>query len=136
MKLAHCDKAAIDPSAELEPRRTPELAHMRRAWRSSIDLQPTGTTALSFLFASNCPEGRIFAPSRSCNIRYLVCVVGADRVRIIADWPLSDNHIYLLAYWCLALALALGGTHAESTIRRSTRQLQYWSNICEENRTN
>jgi len=44
-------------------------------------------------------------------------------VRIIADWPLSDNHIYLLAYWCLALALALGGTHAASTIRRSSRLL-------------
>jgi hypothetical protein len=22
------------------------------------------------------------------------------------DWPLSDNHAYLLSYWCLALGLA------------------------------
>src|SRR6476659_431271 len=29
-------------------------------------------------------------------------------IRIIADWPLPDNHIYLIAYWCLAMALALG----------------------------
>ncbi len=29
-------------------------------------------------------------------------------VRIAADWPLADNHIYLLAYWTLAIALSLG----------------------------
>lgn len=29
-------------------------------------------------------------------------------LRIAADWPVPDNHIYLLAYWCLAAALALG----------------------------
>jgi hypothetical protein len=28
--------------------------------------------------------------------------------RLVADWPLPDNHIYLLAYWCLAAGLACG----------------------------
>jgi hypothetical protein len=28
-------------------------------------------------------------------------------VRVIIDWPLADNHAYLLSYWCLAVALAL-----------------------------
>jgi hypothetical protein len=27
--------------------------------------------------------------------------------RLVVDWPLSDNHIYLLAYWCLGAALCL-----------------------------
>jgi hypothetical protein len=27
--------------------------------------------------------------------------------RVVADWPLADNHAYLLAYWCLAIGLAL-----------------------------
>jgi hypothetical protein len=27
--------------------------------------------------------------------------------RLVLDWPLSDNHIYLLAYWCLGLGLCL-----------------------------
>ena len=27
--------------------------------------------------------------------------------RVIADWPLADNHAYLLSYWCLAAGLAL-----------------------------
>ncbi len=28
--------------------------------------------------------------------------------RVVADWPLADNHAYLLGYWCLALAVATG----------------------------
>ncbi len=42
-------------------------------------------------------------------------------VRIADDWPLADNHIYLLAYWALAIALALRSTdvsHALSTASR------------------
>lgn len=27
--------------------------------------------------------------------------------RIAVVWPLADNHIFLLAYWCLAIAIAL-----------------------------
>jgi hypothetical protein len=27
--------------------------------------------------------------------------------RALADWPLADNHAYLLSYWCLAAGLAL-----------------------------
>ncbi|HEX2486507.1 MAG TPA: hypothetical protein VHQ66_14450 [Myxococcota bacterium] len=27
-------------------------------------------------------------------------------LRVALDWPLSDNHAYLLAYWCLTLGLA------------------------------
>jgi hypothetical protein len=34
----------------------------------------------------------------------LALVAGA---RLWLDWPLPDNHLYLLAYWCLALGLAL-----------------------------
>ncbi len=26
--------------------------------------------------------------------------------RVVLDWPLADNHAYLLAYWCLAIALS------------------------------
>lgn len=44
-------------------------------------------------------------------------------VRIIADWPLPDNHVYLLAYWCLAIGLALGARDGASVISRSSRLL-------------
>jgi hypothetical protein len=40
-------------------------------------------------------------------------------IRILEDWPLADNHIYLLAYWCLALALALGARNCIEVMARS-----------------
>jgi hypothetical protein len=43
--------------------------------------------------------------------------------RIIVDWPLPDNHIYLLAYWCLAIALALGAADGQLVLRTSCRLL-------------
>ena len=43
--------------------------------------------------------------------------------RIAADWPLPDNHIYLLGYWCLAIALALGSRTPAETLARSSRLL-------------
>lgn len=44
-------------------------------------------------------------------------------VRIVADWPLPDNHIYLLAYWCLAAALALGASEPDRALATSSRLL-------------
>lgn len=44
-------------------------------------------------------------------------------LRIAADWPVPDNHIYLLAYWCLAAALALGAADRERVIITSGRLL-------------
>jgi len=41
--------------------------------------------------------------------------------RIIVVWPLSDNHIYLLAYWCLAIGLALSSPAPAATLSTSSR---------------
>lgn len=43
--------------------------------------------------------------------------------RIAADWPLPDNHIYLLGYWCLAAGLALGAFVPGAVLARSARLL-------------
>src|SRR5262245_2095941 len=43
--------------------------------------------------------------------------------RIAADWPLADNHIYLLAYWCLAIALSLRAADAHTTLAVNSRWL-------------
>ena len=43
--------------------------------------------------------------------------------RIVAVWPLADNHIYLLAYWCLAIGLALAGPAPAATLATSSRWL-------------
>jgi len=41
--------------------------------------------------------------------------------RIVFVWPLSDNHIYLLGYWCLAIGLALSGPAPAATLATSGR---------------
>jgi len=43
--------------------------------------------------------------------------------RVVADWPLSDNHAYLLVYWFLAIALALSGPLPRPDLARSARLL-------------
>ncbi len=44
-------------------------------------------------------------------------------LRIADDWPLADNHIYLLAYWCLAIALALRARDRGPTLAWTSRWL-------------
>ena len=44
-------------------------------------------------------------------------------VRIVVVWPLSDNHIYLLAYWCLAIGLALSSATPALALSASSRWL-------------
>jgi hypothetical protein len=43
--------------------------------------------------------------------------------RIVWDWPIPDNHLYLLAYWCLALALALGSANCQRVLAASSSLL-------------
>lgn len=43
--------------------------------------------------------------------------------RIAVVWPLSDNHVYLLAYWCLAIGLALTSATPGATLATSSRLL-------------
>jgi hypothetical protein len=43
--------------------------------------------------------------------------------RIVADWPLPDNHIYLLMYWCLAVSLALGTANPDRVLTTNARRL-------------
>ena len=44
-------------------------------------------------------------------------------IRIADDWPLADNHIYLLCYWVLAVALALRTPDPPSCLAVSSRLL-------------
>ncbi len=44
-------------------------------------------------------------------------------LRVAQDWPLSDNHAYLLACWCLALAIAFRRTDPSGELARSARLL-------------
>ena len=43
--------------------------------------------------------------------------------RIVAVWPLSDNHIYLLAYWCAAIGVALMAPMPAASLADGSRWL-------------
>jgi len=44
-------------------------------------------------------------------------------VRIADDWPLADNHVYLLGYWAFAIALSLRARAPADTLASSSRWL-------------
>ena len=44
-------------------------------------------------------------------------------LRIADDWPLADNHIYLLAYWTLAIALSLRALDMSQALSMTSRWL-------------
>jgi hypothetical protein len=50
-------------------------------------------------------------------------VTTAIALAIASDWPLADNHIYLLAYWTLGIALALRSTGAAESLAIVSRRL-------------
>jgi hypothetical protein len=43
--------------------------------------------------------------------------------RVVADWPLSDNHAYLLVYWCLAVCLSRLSPEPAASLAVSARLL-------------
>lgn len=44
-------------------------------------------------------------------------------LRLATEFPLADNHLYLLLYWCVAIALALATAVPAETLARSARWL-------------
>jgi hypothetical protein len=50
--------------------------------------------------------------------------------RLVADWPLSDNHIYLLAYWCLGVGLCLMVSEPLDAVARMSRGLVAGAFLC------
>lgn len=44
-------------------------------------------------------------------------------LRVVLDWPMSDNHAYLLGYWCLAAALSLAAADVRGCLAANGRAL-------------
>src|SRR5688572_8433654 len=69
-------------------------------------LRPAGPWGVRPLILALAGVGLIATPVLRAPLTWFVLslLLGA---RIVADWPLPDNHIYLLAYWCLGIGLVL-----------------------------
>src|SRR6187549_2507186 len=72
-----------------------------------------------FVLAAACLSLLLKPVRRAPLTWFLVAALVAGRVAFV--WPLSDNHIYLLAYWCLAIGLALSGRTPAATLAASSR---------------
>lgn len=44
-------------------------------------------------------------------------------IRVVLDWPLADNHAYLVSYWCLAAALSRRDGDRERVLAQNARWL-------------
>ena len=75
----------------------------------------------AFVLAAACLSLALRPVRRAPVTWILVAALVAARIAIV--WPLSDNHIYLLAYWCLAIGLALAGPAPATILSESSRWL-------------
>lgn len=65
----------------------------------------------------------LVAPQKLRSPRAWLLIAAMVTVRIADDWPLSDNHIYLLGYWALAIGLALRASNPAGTVAVTSRRL-------------
>jgi len=68
-------------------------------------LQPVGDRWVRPLVVGLAALG-LLAPGALRSAAFWLALAALATLRIALDWPLSDNHAYLLAYWCLAAAIA------------------------------
>src|SRR6187549_2078083 len=74
-----------------------------------------------FVLAAACLALAVRAVRRAPLTWLVVAALVAARVAVV--WPLADNHIYLLTYWCLAIGLALSHAASAATLSSSSRWL-------------
>jgi hypothetical protein len=65
----------------------------------------------------------LLAPGLAAAPGLWAALAGLTALRVLLDWPLSDNHGYLLAIWCCALAVSLGGPRPRAILARNARLL-------------
>jgi hypothetical protein len=65
----------------------------------------------------------LLAPGLAASAPLWAVLALAAALRVAADWPMSDNHGYLLAIWLTALAVAFGGPRPRAVLARNARLL-------------
>lgn len=80
-----------------------ELA--RKLTLADLALQPVGAGWLRPGLLGLALLGLVL-PSVSRRPWFWLLLAALAGFRVVSTWPLADNHAYLLAYWCLAVAIA------------------------------
>ena len=88
----------------------------------ALVLHPAGSGAPRVLIVCVALAGLLHP--RLLRSAWLWLALGSCLVlRLVVDWPLSDNHAYLTAYWCIAMALAWWTQEPTRAAALSARQL-------------
>jgi hypothetical protein len=69
-------------------------------------LRPIGNWALRPFTFGLVAVGLVF-PDLLLRAGFWMSLTFITGLRVILDWPLADNHAYLLSYWCLGVSVAL-----------------------------
>jgi len=85
-------------------------------------LHPVGDGRVRPALLALCALGLLAPPALRSGWLWLGlgCLAAA---RVLLDWPMSDNHGYLLAYWCLAFAVSARSRDRGATLARNARLL-------------
>ena len=110
------------PAVTLALDRLPGLALALRMTAVLLLLRPQGPPLLQTAYLA-AGAVALIAPSALTSAQLWLTVSAVVALRIASDWPLADNHVYLLAYWCLALGLALSSAAPSLTMSRAARWL-------------
>ena len=94
----------------------------RRLTLADLALRPVGVGWLRPGLLALAVLGLVL-PSVSRRPWFWLVLATLAAVRVIWTWPLADNHAYLLAYWCLAVAIASREREPGPTLAWSGRVL-------------
>lgn len=85
-------------------------------------LQPVGDRWLRPLIVGIAAFG-LLAPAAVRSALLWLGLAALAGLRVALDWPMSDNHAYLLVYWCLAAAIATGSADRSAALAWNGRAL-------------
>ncbi len=94
----------------------------RRLTLADLALQPVGAGWLRPGLLALALLGLVLPPLSRRPWFWLLLATLAG-FRVLSTWPLADNHAYLLAYWCLAVAIAARESDATPVLAWSGRLL-------------
>ena len=85
-------------------------------------LQPVGDWRLRFPILALAAAGMLF-PDLLRRVELWTGLTALVSLRVALDWPLPDNHAYLLSYWCLAVAISRVDSDPDRGLAISARWL-------------
>jgi len=106
--------------AELGTRDAPLLAAQLTC--AALLLAPIGGWGVRPLVLVLAVAG-LLAPAVAASARFFALLAVLAGVRVLLDWPLPDNHAYLLAIWCSAVAVSFASPRPRAVLARNARLL-------------